>query len=247
MTILCINLLLDLRGIIVIGDRMAQEKNDNQLRIKIRKHQREKQKVIQKQRGLQNQQMGIDGQQEEEELNEDGDPLDDVWRSTTFTTQRIYQETVKLSSLACLALVAVVVIAALPAFSRECELGFFEEYQGSAPNVFGFINQNICTKCRKQNCKRCQKEKGKVCDLCLYGYYFKNSECKKCQFQGDSCLECRDENVCTKCKEGYVLREFKDEQDVKMKRCVPCPTEDGCDLCSQNICKTCVKGYFLTE
>jgi len=48
MTILCINLLLDLRGIIVIGDRMAQEKNDNQLRIKIRKHQREKQKVIQK-------------------------------------------------------------------------------------------------------------------------------------------------------------------------------------------------------
>jgi len=192
--------------------------------------------------------MGIDGQQEEEELNEDGDPLDDVWRSTTFTTQRIYQETVKLSSLACLALVAVVVIAALPAFSRECELGFFEEYQGSAPNVFGFINQNICTKCQKQNCKRCQKEKGKVCDLCLYGYYFKNSECKKCQFQGDSCLECRDENVCTKCKEGHVLREFKDEEkNIKMKRCVPCPTEDGCDLCSQNICKTCVKGYFLTE
>ena len=31
------------------------------------------------------------------------------------------------------------------------------------------------------------------------------------------------------------------------KECVSCPTDDGCNECSDNICKSCLPGYFLSE
>jgi hypothetical protein len=50
MGVLTLNLMIDLRGIIQIGDKMTQESNERQRRQVIRKHQRQKQHHLQQQK-----------------------------------------------------------------------------------------------------------------------------------------------------------------------------------------------------
>ena len=73
--------------------------------------------------------------------------------------------------------------------------------------------------------------------------------CVKCKFENDSCIDCKNNNICKKCKPGFTLREFRSEleEDVIKVGCLQCPTEDGCATCADNECKTCQKGFFLKD
>lgn len=48
-----------------------------------------------------------------------------------------------------------------------------------------------------------------------------------------------------------MLRSFKDfsstDSTQTENRCIECPTDDGCQDCSDNICKTCKPGYFMID
>lgn len=69
--------------------------------------------------------------------------------------------------------------------------------------------------------------------------------CAQCESPYDACLECENNQICKKCRNGYTLRDFILDDGTLRRQCVACPTNDGCDECSDNICKTCLKGYFL--
>ena len=88
----------------------------------------------------------------------------------------------------------------------------------------------------------------------MSSYFLRNNACKKCPQSAEKdapCLECIDETQCIQCREGYVLRSFKDlsmsDSTKTENRCVACPTEDGCLDCSENKCKTCKPGYFMLD
>ena len=58
--------------------------------------------------------------------NEYGDPLDDIWRTTTFSSQSTYRSTVKLGYTACFFLVLICALGAVTFFSEECPEGSYE-------------------------------------------------------------------------------------------------------------------------
>ena len=61
-------------------------------------------------------------------LNEFGDPIADLWRTTVFSTQTTYEKTVRIAGASCvfLLLIAAGVIAGFQFFNEECPFGFHE-------------------------------------------------------------------------------------------------------------------------
>lgn len=60
-------------------------------------------------------------------MDENGTPFNDAWKSTSFSTQRTYKQTVIISSIACILLFAVIAISCLPYFAEECGYGYYQE------------------------------------------------------------------------------------------------------------------------
>ena len=60
-------------------------------------------------------------------MDEFGLPFDDPWKSISFSTQTIYQQTQKLGLLSCIFLAVVGVIASMTFFAEECNLGYYME------------------------------------------------------------------------------------------------------------------------
>ena len=84
----------------------------------------------------------------------------DEWKSTTFTTQRVFKNTVWMSRFACLLLCGAAVIAALPFWIEECGSGYFdilsEKTLGTNEvDAFAFVNSNLCGICSVGNCESC--------------------------------------------------------------------------------------------
>ena len=225
-----------------------------------------------------------------DEVDEHGTPYNDAWKSTSFSTQRTYKQTVMVSSIACICLIAVIGVSFSPHFAEDCGYGYYQEAEPKAmvveappqrpkitkktksdgtgdrmlatesslptsnlsvvsnlakdsakdkpmfDNFFNFINQNVCGKCQIDNCGSCQEAQGKHCDSCFKGYFMHEKACLECEFENNSCEECRNNDVCLKCASGYTLREFTNEDDELKKACLACPTEDGCDTCYDNKC-----------
>lgn len=91
--------------------------------------------------------------------NENGDPLDDAWRTTTFSSQTTYRATVRFGYVSCFFLLLICGLTALTIFSEECPIGFYEQFLhdltvGKA-SVANFLNRNVCSKCAVQDCASC--------------------------------------------------------------------------------------------
>ena len=98
--LLILNILLDIRGLVIISDAMQMEQQNAALQAKIRQHQIERQRIL-----------GHEPLTKEDEgdlnLNEFGDPIADLWRTTVFTTQTTYEKTVRIAGASCLFLLLV--------------------------------------------------------------------------------------------------------------------------------------------
>ena len=73
-----------------------------------------------------------------------------------------------------------------------------------------------------------------------------DKNCLKCESEDDSCLECQDNNICLKCRDGYRLESPKEVDGVYVSKCIKCP-DFGCKTCGDNVCKTCYSGFFLDQ
>mmetsp|Transcript_31709 Transcript_31709/g.48575 ORF Transcript_31709/g.48575 Transcript_31709/m.48575 type:complete len:97 (+) Transcript_31709:2339-2629(+) len=51
--------------------------------------------------------------------------------------------------------------------------------------------------------------------------------------------------ICDKCEDGFRLVDEKNEEDEIQRLCLECP-HDGCQTCANNVCKTCITGWFLS-
>jgi hypothetical protein len=59
-------------------------------------------------------------------------------------------------------------------------------------------------------------------------------------------MECENNQFCTKCQDGYTLRDGDAIIDGRRNRvCLKCPTDDGCETCTDSFCETCKNGFFL--
>lgn len=86
---------------------------------------------------------------------------DDPWKSTSFSTQKIYHETLNLSNVAIALLVLAIVLSSIPFLKEECGEGYFEFTKDDlsiddGKKWFGFVEDNICGKCQHENCASCQ-------------------------------------------------------------------------------------------
>jgi hypothetical protein len=89
--------------------------------------------------------------------DEDDYLTDDPWKSTSFSSQRVFRQTVKISVLAFIILGVIIFVSILTFFSEECGEGYYEytpnlEDETDASKFFTFIDANICQKCEYQNC-----------------------------------------------------------------------------------------------
>jgi hypothetical protein len=88
--------------------------------------------------------------------------MDDPWRSTSFSTQKVYHETLYYC-IAAFFLLGIAVLASIyPLFDEECAQGYYEFTgenldEADGKNFFGFVEDNICGKCEHSNCESCQE------------------------------------------------------------------------------------------
>lgn len=192
-------------------------------------------------------------------VNEFGDPIDDLWRTTIFSSQRTYQETVRTALGACffLLLLLAAIFAGLGPLSDECPYGYHEPYltekETNSGDPFLFLTSNVCVKCQVAHCEDCLSEGGLECLECEKGYFMTDGQCVRCpQVEDGACLACAGENVCTTCAPGHVLRQ-SDLAAVTMMEvevpavCMDCSTDERCDECSNNVCTKCMPGYFMND
>ena len=95
-----------------------------------------------------------------DEIDEYDNAYEDAWKSTSFSTQRIYKQTVWISSLAGICMLFCIITASMPFFAEDCGVGYYTEdrviTESDGPNIFGFVDNNICGKCEQDNCENCQ-------------------------------------------------------------------------------------------
>ena len=94
--------------------------------------------------------------------DEDDYLTDDPWKSTSFSTQRIFRRTIYFSVASYLILSAVVYGSTHKIFAEDCGYGFYEfspdlVSSSDVRKFFTFIEDNICGPCEFQNCVSCQE------------------------------------------------------------------------------------------
>lgn len=52
-----------------------------------------------------------------------------------------------------------IITASMPFFAEDCGVGYYTEdrviTESDGPNIFGFVDNNICGKCEQDNCENC--------------------------------------------------------------------------------------------
>lgn len=262
LSLLGVSLVLDIRGLIAIQDVLEQEVQNARLEVKIRQHQVERQRILASNIGDNS---ILEEMKAYSALNEHGDPIEDTWRTTKFSTQRTYEQTVRTSFGACGLLALVLIISFAVSSEQACPDGMFEPFieladMENVGNPFLFLERHVCDVCLVDDCADCGGSEGRICSECTLGYYLlervrnEDSVCAFCpQTEDGSCLGCADEETCTECAKGYVLRsqEFQVRGDMGWERrtrqvCFDCEEDAACDRCSDNVCKTCMPGYFVS-
>lgn len=136
-----------------------------------------------------------------------------------------------LSRFACLTFVLICLLSSLAVWAEDCGDGYYPvatKLGENATDLFAFANANICGICGVDYCRDCSESQGPVCEACVPGFFLAaNNTCSECTKEG--CLECRHNERCTKCAEGYALRDGAWLPDgTRVQHCVACPTDDGC-------------------
>jgi hypothetical protein len=154
-----------------------------------------------------------------------------------------------LTKFAVLTLMMSIVASTLTLWAEDCGSGYYpvaDKVGNDQPNPFSFINNNICGICKVDGCDTCTASQGPKCEICKKGFYLLDNTCPICSMDG--CSECNNNNKCTKCNDGWTLRDGRELPDgTNQKVCLKCPTDDGCLECGDNVCKSCKAGYFLSE
>ena len=108
-------------------------------------------------------------------------------------------------------------------------------------------NTNECVPLTNENTMdNCEEQSGFVCLRCSPGYFFSFSKCVVIEKPIENCLYYVYEEMCSQCKEGYLVTQTK-------KECFKINTIPNCGFYSNVSCRTCVDGYvknknkFLTD
>ncbi|CAD8124855.1 unnamed protein product [Paramecium sonneborni] len=104
-----------------------------------------------------------------------------------------------------------------------------------------------CFKCKQEQCLNCLKDK---CTKCQQNEYFLSKDiCQPCP---SNCLTCINENQCSECKHGFILKNQLCQKECAINEyldqdtCHQC--SDGCEQCeSKEICIICSSPLFLHD
>lgn len=131
------------------------------------------------------------------------------------------------------------------------------------------INQ-ICIRCVDPNCMKCSPENEQYCEACKPNFFLANGQCKSSCPQGsfinpakntcekcnsEFCLECKNAEICEKCKspkvllDGHCLNERCPSGFVNVNSfCEKCQVEN-CENCSQDLsqCYKCKHNFSLVK
>ena len=150
------------------------------------------------------------------------------------------------------------------------------EYIMQKENYILKINENqdnnfiINEKCEIDHCISCSKLINNFCLLCENNYENFNGQCYKKDCQINNCAECDDENICSKCNNGYFLENNQCKLSCDIKNCESCESPYYCDKCKDgyefngyecklkcsisnclecgyNKCYQCNNGYYLNS
>lgn len=138
------NLGLDLKGIMNLNEKIGSETLEFHRKQLIKKHHK---RALHKRR----KKMKRDSSSSSSESSTD-DEEHDIWKSQSFSSQRIYRRTLKFTMLACLTLVVVYFATTLTLFSEVCYAGF---YSVDPNKEFVFGDDQICGVCDVNNCEDC--------------------------------------------------------------------------------------------
>ncbi|ELP85461.1 hypothetical protein EIN_088130, partial [Entamoeba invadens IP1] len=135
--------------------------------------------------------------------------------------------------------IAALLLFAVHTTSIECYCRIGWEGACSACSA-GCTSQNWrCVACN-DSCTNCNGGANK-CNGCVSGYYLQSgdkSPCLLCSDKfGEKCLECDRNSGCKKCENGYQLI------NKTTQKCGD--FNEGCTLCSNNVCSQCSEGYYL--
>ena len=122
---------------------------------------------------------------------------------------------------------------------NSCKLGYFlnssNECQDCSEMILG------CNSCGLDNltgilqCKHCRSS----------NYYLNNGSCVSCTTTTENCLGCfqsSQQNLCTRCAEGYYLKNPLNCSQCLIGNCSVCLVKD-----SGKTCKTCKDGFYLLQ
>ena len=91
-----------------------------------------------------------------------------------------------------------------------------------------------CVRCSISNALSCQGADLLV--ACQSGFWQNGNSCSPCR---QFCLICSSSSNCLQCQAGYQV-------SVSFgSYCSKCPT--GCSACSNSICSSCLKNYYLSN